>query len=371
MAFLKVLLLLTFSLIVVELPADVPVRGRLLFLGIAYDGAPGPGLTVDDYNYAPDNFSRLFQELSMDLFREIKVETLKGRAATRQAVMNRLRGLKTQVKSDDVVFVYWGTHGETNNREWSAGLPGNGKILGSEIKAELAQLACPAIVVISTCGSGGFIRPTPRKVELPTNVAAFCACRRKQSTNNELDVTLLEALSGFGDANSDGHVTVKEAFQYVPRRYRKLIKDAEGAETEPVLEFASGFPVDRALAKVNEKRVAVAYDGVWYGAHFLENANNKAKVRFLGWDSTSTRGPYAFPDSEAKPDSIDLPGGFPPVEVEWNGTWYPATVIERRGTQLHIHYVGYPDSDNETVPLKRIRLPFVGDKLSADAERAS
>lgn len=367
---MRAILLIVCSLLPNWVSAAEPPRGRLLFLGIAYDEDPGRGLTVNDFDYAPDNFARLFREQSASLFSKVQVDTLKGAAATRAAVFKRLHALTTNATSEDLVFLYWGTHGGTIKQEWEANLPGNGKIQGSEIKAELQRLKCPAIVVISTCGSGGFIRPTPRKIELPDNVAAFCACRRRQSTNNELDVTLLEALAGFGDLNQDGQVTLQEAIHYVPRRHRKLIQDAEGPETEPVLGHAPGFSLDRPLAKASDQRVAAAHDGVWYGAQVLERKTGKSKVRYLGWDSTSRRGPFAFPDREMQDEALDLPGGFPPVEVKWNDSWYPATIVERRGDQFQIHYVGYPDSDNEAVPLNRIRYPFVGETLSLNAAPA-
>lgn len=354
-----------------EACADEPSRGRLLFLGVAYDEAPGRKLTVNDYDYAPDNFSRLFREQSKDLFREIQVETLKGNAATRDAVLGQLKRLTFTATTEDLVFLYWGTHGGTSKNDWGANLPGNSQIQGNEIKAELARLKCPAVVVISTCGSGGFVRPTPRTVDLPANVAAFCACRRRQSTNNELDVTLLEALAGFSDLNHDGQVTLQEAFHYVPRRYRKLLKDLEGADIEPVLGHAAGFPMDRLLIKASDQRVAAVYEGVWYGAQVLERGTGASKVRYLGWNSTSRRGPFAFPDGDVQHDALDLPGGFPPVEVKWNGTWYPATIVERRGDTFQIHYVGYPDTDNEAVPLTRIRYPFVGEPLSPEATPAT
>jgi hypothetical protein len=198
-------------------------------------------------------------------------------------------------------------------------------------------------------------------------VAAFCACRRRQSTNNELDVTLLEALAGFGDLDQDGQVTLKEAFRYVPRRYRMLMKDADGPDSGPVLGRAAGVPMDRPLTKANPQRVAAVYDGVWYGAQILERGAEKSKVRYLGWNSTSRRGPFAFPDGDVIHEALDVPGGFPPVEVRWRGTWYPATIVERRGDGFQIHYVGYPDSEDETVPLNRIRYPFVGDTLSLES----
>ena len=366
---LPICLMLVLSLVTTfPTQADAP-RGRLLFLGIAYDEAPPKGQSADHYNYAPDNFTTLFNSQSSELFSEIKTDTLKGNAATRPAVANKLRVLQRVAKADDLVFIYWGTHGGTDKRGWAANLPGDGQVLGTEIKAELAKLPCPALVAISTCGSGGFVRTNPQQVDLPKNVAAICACRRKQTTNNELDVSLLEALAGFGDQNGDGQVTIGEALHYVPIRYGKLMRDSETPDLQPVLGHAENFAIDRPLSKVGDSHVGVVYDNVWYGATILERLQNRVKVRYLGFDSKNPNGGFAFADEIVKLERVDLPGGFPPVEVEWDGQWYAATILARVERGFKIHYVGYPDTDDEVVPPKRIRFPFVGGQESLSGPR--
>lgn len=54
------------------------------------------------------------------------------------------------------------------------------------------------------------------------------------------------------------------------------------------------------------------------------------------------------------------------VEVEWQGSWLPATLVERRGDRWRVRYAlgdgedsGEPDTDaaEETVERERIRVP--------------
>ncbi len=49
-------LLITLCFAASPLAGQTPPQGRLLFLGIAYDEAPPPGSTADNFSYAPDNF---------------------------------------------------------------------------------------------------------------------------------------------------------------------------------------------------------------------------------------------------------------------------------------------------------------------------
>lgn len=43
------------------------------------------------------------------------------------------------------------------------------------------------------------------------------------------------------------------------------------------------------------------------------------------------------------------------VEVEWQGAWFPAVVVEKRGTRWLIHYEGYGTDWDELVGVERIR----------------
>lgn len=354
------LLSLSMSLASGPLLAQPPHQGRLFFLGIAYDEAPAAGTTVDNFNYAPDNFTRLFQSQSRTLFSEIKVSTLKGHQATKPAVSEQLSQLQKLARADDLAIIYWGTHGGTNKKGWGANLPGNQVIYGTEIKQALSALPCPAIVLISTCGSGGFVRTRPGEVDLPTNVAAAAACGRRRSASNELDITMLEALSGFADFNADRQVTLGEAMQYLPRRYQEFFRDESGDDLVPIIHRPEGVSADVPLTKVEGNHVAAVVDGSWYGATILERMPGKAKVRFLGYDSTSRHGSYAMPDRVLEDEYIDPAGDMPPAEVESDGTWYPARILERQQGSWKIHFIGYPDSDDEVVPRKRIRFPFAG-----------
>lgn len=335
-------------------------RPTLHFLGVAYDESPPKGQTVDHYNYAPDNFAELFRAQSAPLFKSIEVATLKGEAASRDAVMRALRAIDRRALPEDLVFVYWGTHGGTAKNEWSANLPGGDPILGSELKSALGRLPCQVVVAISTCGSGGFIQPEAGKVVLPGNVAAFAACQRRQSASNELDISLLEAMAGFGDLDGDGIVKLSEVFDYVPRRYRKLMREQDGPDTSPVLGQGKGALTATPLSRVTGRHAGVVYENRWYGAIVVEDLGAGAKVRYLGWDPANARGSYAFPDEVVVDERIGPAGGEAPAEVEWNGAWYPAKIIEETAKgRYRIHYVGYPASDDEVVAADRIRFPFV------------
>ncbi len=43
------------------------------------------------------------------------------------------------------------------------------------------------------------------------------------------------------------------------------------------------------------------------------------------------------------------------VEVEWHGSWWPAVVLEKRGSRFLVHYEGYTSDWDEVVGPERIR----------------
>jgi hypothetical protein len=343
---------------------DVAPRGRLLFLGIAYDEAPPRGHGPGHYDYAPENVARLLRNQAATLFARIDVVTIPGAAATRNRIVQAFRDLQREARPQDFVVVYWGTHGGVARNGWAANLRDGSQVFGGDIKTALSKVACPVLCVISTCGAGGFPQTGRDGVELPANVTALCACRGRQSTTNEMDRALCEALAGFGDHDANGVVTLRETIDYIPKRYNQLFRGVPPTEELlPVIQHSESAPLDQPLSRVDGSYAAVAREGQWYGVTVLERKEASARVRFLGFDATTANGGFSMPDADVVGESIDFPGGTSPIDVEWEGTWYPAVILNRSRRGLRIHYIGYPKTDDETVPRSRVRFPF------ADADR--
>jgi hypothetical protein len=60
----------------------------------------------------------------------------------------------------------------------------------------------------------------------------------------------------------------------------------------------------------------------------------------------------------ASPSPADEGGSWKPreeVEVEWHGSWWPAVVLDQRGSRWLVHYEGYGSDWDEVVGPDRIR----------------
>jgi hypothetical protein len=225
------------------------------------------------------------------------------------------------------------------------------------------------VAIIETCGSGGFARPHRKDIPLPPNVTALCACRALQETDNHLSVAVSEALGGKADFNKDGLIQVGELLRYTARRHREMVPDARfGQDSElPLLVPAAQAALTLPLTAVSTDLVAIAVKGEWYQARLVEQKADAFQVRVLGWDSKP--GPYFVTDSVNR-EHVCLSTDPPPVQVETNGTWRPARLLEKDGDRLKVHYIGTKKRRDEFVPRERVRFLFAaGSEESARLAR--
>ncbi|MDA1263474.1 MAG: caspase family protein [Planctomycetota bacterium] len=81
------------------------------------------------------------------------------------------------------------------------------------------------------------------------------------------------------------------------------------------------------------------------------------KVSFPDWPELEDKWMlgHQFPSGYAEPTLGR------PCHVEWQGTWYPALILEEKDEQYLIHYVGYGDNWDEWISAERLRLPSTKD----------
>ncbi|MEP6901431.1 MAG: agenet domain-containing protein [Actinomycetota bacterium] len=91
------------------------------------------------------------------------------------------------------------------------------------------------------------------------------------------------------------------------------------------------------------------YRGAWYKSKIVGIENGKYKVHYFGWDDAWSE----LVAPEKVRDSTDHDFGSE-VEVEQNGVWYKALIVDSRyGAEHLVTYVGY--NEDEWVKDERIR----------------
>ena len=113
--------------------------------------------------------------------------------------------------------------------------------------------------------------------------------------------------------------------------------------------------------------VDVLWKGAWFRASVQQAGDGKVLVHYKGWDSSF--------DEWVTPERIREPLPLKPgtaLEVEWKGKWFKAVIVEAGDGKYKIHYDGYGDNWDEWVTFRRMRfhsLPpgwKVGDPVQAN-----
>jgi hypothetical protein len=353
---LRTLIALPFFVAVMATPARA---GNLYVLGFTLDQQPTGKYTVDAYNWCCEEIDKVFREQAKSFHRNIASRLIRGKQATHAAALSGLAWLQKSATRQDLVVIYLGAHGFTDQQNgWGIITIDKKTLWGHEIKTELARLPCHAIVFVETCTSGGFALPHKQDPPVPANVTAICACSWKQTTDNPLDMAVAEALYGRADFNKDGVVELDEMIRYIRLRYKEwwpAPKTTLGSNT-PVMIKAKTVAGPLRLTKVSPHLVGVVHNGTWYSALNEGQKGKSYRVHMLGWSSTP--GPYFLTNAVTR-EFISLPSDGRPLLVEQGGRWYPARKLQSQGAQTKVHYIGY--NEVEVVSAQRIFYPFVGE----------
>jgi hypothetical protein len=158
------------------------------------------------------------------------------------------------------------------------------------------------------------------------------------------------------DLNHDGIIELNEVAQYTDLELAFL----EGQKS--MFFAAPAFPRTAKLAAVEHEltphigqRLEVEYEGRWYRAKIIDVDGDHTQVHYAGYDDSwnewvgSTRLRPYQPAQFAEGDK---------VEVEWSDDkkWYPATVLKAWYGLHLVHYDGYASSTDEWVGPGAIRL---------------
>lgn len=363
-----VLILAHLPAVAAETPA--PHRGKLLVLTVAIDqdAEAQSDETIDLFNFSARDMERVFRDRSAALFSGMQSTVVLGKQVTHARVLKELETLRRAARSEDLVVLYWGSHGGTWKKSgWAAGTADGQWISGKELKQHLGKVSCQVLLIVDTCGSAGVAHVHKQDVAPPPNVTVVCACRERQSTSTALTVSLLEALYGKADFDRDGFVQTRELLQYIQHRYREWYpgSDKDPKVLRPVIVEALQAPLDLSLTQASDKVVCVYAtdaneESFWLGALLVKQEAGRFHVRYFGYDNDRP-GSWSIKDRVVERDRICLPTDPPPVKVQWKGAWYNARVLNRKGDEFRIHYMGYGPEWDETVPRDRVRHLFCTD----------
>jgi hypothetical protein len=315
----------------------------------------------EDWNQFAEETALVFARQQGVIFSKVQARTVVGRNATRPAIGALIRWAFLNAKRDDLVVVHIGCHGGTEPKDgWSIDTMDHQLIYGRELKAAAANVDCPVLFVIDTCGSGGFARPHQRDVPLPENCAAICSSRAKQSTTNVLNMAFNEALWGAGDLNNDDVVDLGELKTYIENRFRRISPKAESRQDSetPVFVIGSRCDLSVKLTTDSDDLVAVVHGRQWHLARVLSRDGETVKLHPLGYQDDPNKGFYLFGEAPAK-RVFNMDDGFLPATLIDGDQQTPVIVTERGGGTVKVRRpTQRRQREEEDVDRQSIRFPF-------------
>ncbi|MBE7493042.1 MAG: caspase family protein [Planctomycetes bacterium] len=293
---------------------------------------------------------------------------LKNGDATRETVEKKLGELLAASAEGETLLFYYAGHGsrDFSNPRRPVSLvcydslpdkPASYWLLSDVVRTiETSFRGGTVLLTADCCHSGAFIEELPGlKTSRQWGVLASVQPGSRSTGNWTFTQCLVDAFNGYSplDSDGDGHVTFKEAGAWA---------EAEMAFCEDQLSCAwiRGLKDSLVLAKVSDKKAArvgerleAEDEGKWWKVKVLDAKDGKLLVTWLGWDKQWDRWVEEKQTRPYKPTTFEPETA---VEVEWDGVWYAARVLQTRLGLHFVHYDGYPDADREWVPRKRIRL---------------
>lgn len=358
-----------------------------------FDGAKTRALVVGILQWQDSRFRGFPQEGRRDAVLvetlrrrgvpEANITFLRDRAATKSAIERALSAALAATAADETLLVYYAGHGARVDDGKTFFVPfdavsGRVQDTGWSMKSLVDAVSTGtfrgrALLTADCCYSGALTRDVESRTAGRPIATLTSSMASVVSTGNwTFTECLLAGLDGAGvcDTSRDGFVTLEDLGRFT---------DAQMAFAEEQLAtwaarngWSPNWRVSPARARScarEGEHIEVLYRGQWYRAQIEGERQGSVRVHYIGytrdWDEwvipsrCRAFSPQRFPVGSA-------------IDVEWNGTWYPARVLEERRGIHHIHYDGYTDVWNEWVASRRCRArgaPAAGAAARSDEPR--
>lgn len=296
---------------------------------------------------------------------------LQDRAATRSAIEGALETILQKAGPGDTLIVYYAGHGYLNEdgrfffAPYDGGDEDDSYWSGGQLVRTIAdRFRGDTCWLLADCCHSGALTNHVRDLQSRVGFGTLTSTVESESSTGNWSFTeaLLEGMSGnpLADRDGDGQISFFELGAFVAGR----MDFAEGQQATSATSgsFSSDAPVARVSreARTGEDETAeVEYDGEWYRALILERKGDQFRIRYTGYDDWPEEWVPLSRVRDLK-DRSRFPVGCQ-VEIEWDGEWYPGVILKHGADGRHyVHYDGYPDSDDQWVGPQRLRPPTRG-----------
>lgn len=294
-----------------------------------------------------------------------QVVYLQDQQATTRNIHQSLEAHLAAAGAGDLLVLYFCGHGDKDDDgvaafiSYDADGAHNPGWLVNAIPATIERCftGSHAFLVADCCYSGclaNAITPPGRRVAYACLTSSLAS---ESSTGNwTFTEGLLAGLRGqaFVDADGNAVITLRELAAQITESMafaeEQLATFATAGDFNPDLVIAAARP--RPNPRVGQ-RVEVQAEGAWYRAQIIDARGEQLKVHYYGYEESDDE--WVTVERIREVVRTSYPVGAA-VEVKWKRKWYPATVLAVQNGIHHIQYQDYGPEWNEWVASKRIRL---------------
>lgn len=294
------------------------------------------------------------------------VTFLRDAQATRSAIDRALTAQLAATRADETLLVYYAGHGARVEDGRAYFLPYDavvgeadrtGWAMKSVVDAVTAStFAGRSLLAADCCYSGSLTQEVLARTGGRPVATLTSSMASVVSTGNwTFTECLLAGLDGASlcDHTRDGRVTLEDLGAFTEAQM--AFAEEQLATWSAHNGFERGWTLSFARApscRREGERIEVLYRGQWYRAQIEGERPGEVRVHYIGytreWDE------WVRADRcRAYAPTRHAVGA--PVDVEWNGGWYPATVLAERDGIHQIHYDGYTAVWDEWVAARRVR----------------
>jgi len=230
-----------------------PVPVDLNKFAVIINGASGEAAYAKQFEHWTNELSSVLSERFGFDGKQVKV--LPEKQATAEEVKRTFATLKTQLNTNNILFVFFIGHGSYDRKESKFNLVGP-DLSASEYNVLLSSLPTHRVVVFNmSSASGEFVKSLAAKGRI-----VVTATRNGQETNaTRFAGFLIAALNATdADTNQDGHTSVLEAFVYANRLTADFYNRAGRLATEHALLDDNGDGVGHEKIEAGEGLLARA-----------------------------------------------------------------------------------------------------------------
>ena len=296
---------------------------------------------------------------------ENRIVYLQDKNATQKRIDAAFTEQLKKIGADDLLIVYYAGHGTKSEKGKDVYLAsfdaGDKDVPGWSVnsipKTISGNSSCRRVLWFIDCCYSGQAAKAIAAAQSSASYACVTSSSASESSTGDWTFTesLLDALRGvaYVDLNHDGVITLTE---FASHAHADM---ALGEEQLSTFATTGGFDRQMVLSRAPAlesprigERDQLQWHGDWYTVRVIQEKGGQLKVHYIGYGVADDL--WVAPDKLRPIKPVQYAVGKE-VEVLWKKKWYPARVLKVEDGIHLIHYTDYDASWDEWVASKRIR----------------